>query len=139
MSDHSVTLNLPGAIFAPLRRIASARAQSVEQVVIDQLRSVLDVQMPPLLPDEEAELAAFKFLSDDTLRSIAREQMPQALQTQMQNLMDRNSDGTITPDEYQELTALVERGQRLMLRKAWAAGVLLERGYEITGDDLAAE
>ncbi|MBC8170764.1 MAG: hypothetical protein H7X77_03805, partial [Anaerolineae bacterium] len=101
MSDHSVTLNLPGAIFAPLRQIAKVKAQSVEQVVIDQLRSVIEVQLPTLPPDEEAELAAFKFLSDDTLRSIAREQMAAPLQVQMQNLMDRNSAGTITPEEYQ--------------------------------------
>jgi hypothetical protein len=57
----------------------------------------------------------------------------------MQSLMDQNTLGTITPQEYQELTELVERGQRLTLRKAWAAGVLMERGYQITGDDFTAE
>lgn len=134
MTDHSVTLSLPNAIFDPLREIAEAKSQSLEQVVIEQLRSVLSVSLPPLAADEDAELVAFKFLSDDTLRNIAREQMPSRDQDRMQVLMDQNNLGTITSLEYEELSQLVDRGQRLMLRKAWAAGVLMERGHKI--DDL---
>jgi hypothetical protein len=53
--------------------------------------------------------------------------------------MDRNNLGPITPSEYEELSQIVERGERLMLRKAWAAGVLMERGYKITGQDMISE
>lgn len=139
MTDHPITVTLPDAIFDPIREIAEAKAQSVEQVVLEQLRSVLSISLPPLPPDEEAELAAFKFLSDDTLRNIARQQASQKIQERTQHLMDRNTLGTIMPEEYQELSELVEQGQRLMLRKAWAAGVLIERGYKITGEDMTAE
>ena len=137
MADHPVTVNLPDTIFDPIRRIAEAKAQSVEQVVIDQLRSVLSIAMPNLSADEESELVAYKFLSDDTLRNIAREKMPRQVQERMQALMDRNNFGTITPEEHAELSELVERSQRLMLRKAWAAGVLMERGHKVTGRDMA--
>ncbi|MBI1278909.1 MAG: hypothetical protein GC179_12340 [Anaerolineaceae bacterium] len=139
MSDHPVTVTLPEALYAPISQIAEAKSQSVESVVVEQLQSVLSIKLPSLPSDEESELIAFKFLSDDTLRNIAREQMPNRLQDQMQRLMDRNNFGTITPQEHQQLTDLVERGQRLTLRKAWAAGVLMERGYSITGDDFTAE
>jgi hypothetical protein len=139
MSDHPVTVTLPEALYAPIREIAEAKSQSVERVLIDQLQSVLSVKLPSLPSDEESELAAFKFLSDDTLHNIAHEQMPMRLQEQMQSLMDRNSLGTITSQEYKELSLLVERGQRLTLRKAWAAGVLMERGYKITGDDFTSD
>jgi hypothetical protein len=139
MTDHPVTLSLPDAIFDPIRQIAEAKDQPVEQVVLDQLRSVISVKLPPLPPDEEAELIAFKFLSDDTLRNIARGQMAESLQERMQVLMTRNNMGTITSAEYDELANLVERGQRLTLRKAWAAGILMERGYSMTGDDLTME
>lgn len=139
MTDHPVTVTLPESLYAPIRKIAEAKSQSVERVVIDQLQSVLSVNLPTLPQDEESELIAFKFLSDDTLRNIAREQLPNRLQEQMQVLMDRNNHGTITAKEHQELTQLVERGQRLTLRKAWAAGVLMERGYSITGDDFTTE
>lgn len=139
MSDHQITLNLPDAIFEPIQEIAEAKAQTVEQVVLSQLRSVLSVSLSNLPSDEEKELAAFKFLSDDTLRNIAREQLPNRVQERMQVLMDANNFGSILSEEYQELTGLVERGQRLTLRKAWAAGVLMERGYKITGEDMIVE
>ena len=139
MTDHAVTVNLPETIFDPIRQIAEAKSQSVEQVVIDQLRSVLAVPLPTLPQDEESELVAFKFLSDDTLRNIAREQTPPSIQSRMQLLMDRNNLGMITLEEHEELSVLVERGERLTLRKAWAAGVLMERGYQITGQDMSPE
>lgn len=139
MSDHPVTVTLPEALYAPIRKIAEAKSQTVEHVLIEQLQSVMSVELPHLPPDEESELVAFKFLSDDTLRNIAHEQMPSRIQEHMQSLMDRNTLGTITAPEYEELSQLVERGQRLTLRKAWAAGVLMERGYSISGDDFASE
>lgn len=139
MTDHAITVNLPDTLFDPIRQIAEAKSQSVEQVVVDQLRSVLDTSLPSLAQDEESELIAFKFLSDDTLRNIAQEQTPQSAQSRTQVLMDKNNVGTITPEEHNELSQLVERGERLTLRKAWAAGVLMERGYKITGQNLAPE
>ncbi|MCA0454615.1 MAG: hypothetical protein LCI00_11645 [Chloroflexi bacterium] len=139
MSDHPVTVTLPESLYTPIREIAEAKSQTVEDIVVEQLQSVLSVQLPSLPADEESELVAFKFLSDDTLRNIVHEQMPVRLQEHQQKLMDRNTLGTITPDEYSELTQLVERGQRLILRKAWAAGVLIERGHTITGDDFSPE
>jgi len=134
-----LVVSLPDAILDPIRRIAEATARPVEQIIIEQLRSVVSVSLPTLPADEESELIAFGFLADDTLRSIAREQMSQRLQERMQVLMDANNFGTITVAEYEELSELVDRGQRLMLRKAWAAGVLMERGHHITGQDMAAE
>jgi hypothetical protein len=56
----------------------------------------------------------------------------------MQVLMDRNNLGTISAEEYGELARLVERGQRLTLRKAWAAGVLMERGHKISMQDMSS-
>ena len=84
---------------------------------------------------EIAELDALKALSDDTLWTIAREQMPDDVQARMQVLMDRNSLGQISDDEYRELETLVEHGNRLMVRKAEAAGILMERGYKFTQQD----
>ena len=52
------------------------------------------------------------------------------------DLMAKNSLGTITEAEYNELSDLVERGQRLTLRKAHAMKLLMKRGYSITLDNL---
>ena len=52
-------------------------------------------------------------------------------QEQMQALMDKNSLGTISTNEYQELEFLVDRGQRLMLRKSEAGAILTRRGFKV--------
>ena len=135
MSDYMLTV--PEDIYARARRIAEETAQPVDQVMLEYLRT-LSTPLPALAPEEEAELEALKNLSDDALWTIAREQMSEELQTQMLALMDKNSLGTITAEEYSELTALVERGQRLMVRKSEAAALLTQRGYTITPKDMTA-
>lgn len=87
----------------------------------------LSPPLPALPPDEQAELDALKHLSDDTLWTIAREQMPDNVQARAHELMDKNSHGEISSEEYTELEKLVERSDRLMVRKAEAAALLRER------------
>jgi hypothetical protein len=129
MSDFTVTV--PEEVYNRARRIAEETSQPVEQVLIDHLKN-LPESLPVLPPDEQEELDALKHLSDDALWTIARDQMPQDVQDRMQILMDKNSLGTISPEEYTELEGYVERGNRLMVRKAEAAGLLMERGYTFT-------
>ena len=129
------TLTVPEDIYARACQIAEATSQPVDQVMIDHLRT-LSIPQPTLPPEDRAELNALKNLSDDALRTIAREQMPDDLQARMQVLMDKNTFGTITSDEYAELENLVERGQQLMIRKAQAAVLLVQRGYAVTAKDM---
>jgi uncharacterized protein YaaW (UPF0174 family) len=135
MSDY--LLSVPEEVVQQAERIAEETAQSVDQVLIEHLRT-LSNPLPTLPPDEAAELAALKSLSDDTLWTIAREQMPLDIQNRMQSLMDKNNFGTITDEEYHELEGYVERGNRLMVRKAEAAGILMERGHRFSQRDFAA-
>lgn len=132
MSDYMLTV--PEDIVDRAREIAEATSQDVDKVLLEHLKT-LSTPLPALPPDEQAELDALKHLTDDTLWTIAREQMADDLQTRMQALMDRNSLGQITDEEYRELEGLVERGNRLMVRKAEAAGILMERGHTFTQPD----
>ena len=97
MSDF--TLSVPEEVYRRARRIAEETAQPVEQVLIDHLKHLPD-SFAALPPDEQEELAALRHLSDDALWTIAAEQMPHDVQERMQILMDANSLGTITPEEY---------------------------------------
>lgn len=124
MSDY--TLTIPEDVYRHAQQIADETSQSVDALMVDYLRT-LSVPLPTLPPDEAAELEALKHLSDDALWTIASEQMPQDVQDRMQVLMDKNNHGTISDDEYAELEILVERGNRLMVRKAEAAGLLMVR------------
>lgn len=138
MTDYSITLTVPDYVYDRARQVAEATAQPVEQVLRQPILEAFTEPLPKLPPDEAAELAALHQLSDDALRTIAREQLPADAQVRLQSLMDRNNTGTITEVEYQELEALVERGQRLMVRKAEASAILTRRGHRITPRDLAA-
>jgi hypothetical protein len=130
------TLTVPDEMVQAAQQIADATSQPLEAVLLSRLKTALP--LPVLPPDEEDELTALAQLSDDALWTFAREQMPRDIGKQMEMLMDKNSLGTITPDEYAELESLVERGQRLTLRKSEAAAVLTRRGYQIIPQDLAA-
>lgn len=136
MSDY--LLAVPDEVYSRAQRIAEETEQAVEQVLIDHLKN-LPEPLPKLPPDEQEELDALKHLSDDTLWTIAREQMPQDIQDRMQVLMDKNSLGTITDEEYAELAGYVELGNRLMVRKAEASGILMERGRKFTQEDFIGQ
>jgi hypothetical protein len=129
MSDYVLTV--PEEVYTRARQLAAETAQAVDEIMIAHLRT-LPALLPSLNPDEEAELEAMRHLSDDTLWTIAREQMASTLQSRLQALMERNSLGSITQDESVELGLLVERGERLTLRKSEAAALLTQRGYRIT-------
>jgi len=138
MSDYPVTTTVPDYVYERIHAIAEATAQPVEQVVRERLTAAFAEPLPTLPPDEQAELEALQHLSDDTLWTIAAEQMPAEPQARLQNLMDRNSEGALTVQENAEFAVLIERGQHLTVRKAEAAALLTRRGFKVTPKDLAA-
>jgi predicted CopG family antitoxin len=134
MSDY--TISIPDELYEKAQRVAQQTSSQVDEVIRTKLEDALDQPLFDLPDDEKEELKAMAYLSDDTLWTIAREQMQKPLQERMSVLMTKNTKGTITDDEYAELTQLVERGNRLTLRKAQAMKYLTERGHKITLDDL---
>ena len=133
-----IILKVPEDISARARQIAEAIAQPVEQLLLDHLKT-LAAPLPVLPPDTQAELDALHHLSDDALWTIASAQMSEDVQTRAHVLLDKNSRGTITDDEHAELEHLVERGDRLMLRKAEAATILRKKGHTFTPKDFQAK
>jgi len=127
-------LQIPNAVYDWAQQIAHQSGQSVDEILMTYVHLVAEV-VPVLPVNEEAELAALQYLSDDALWTIAYEQMPDTQQKRMQTLMDKNSAGKIDDLEYAELSTLVERGQQLMLRKSEAMALLTERGHTVSLKD----
>ena len=123
-------MSVPEDVYLRVQQVADETAQPVERVIGDYLRA-LAAPVPALAPDEEAELDALRHLSDDALWTIVREKMPEPLAARMKILMNGNSGGTLTSDERAELEALVDRGQRLMVRKSEAGALLTQWGYRV--------
>jgi hypothetical protein len=138
MSDYAVTLPVPDYIYDRARQIAEGTAQSIEAVLLQQLKDAFAAPLPTLARDEQSELEALTYLSDEALWTIAREQMAEDRQARMQTLMEANSQGTLDGTQRAELETLVAQGQRLSVRKAQAAALLTERGYRVTREAMAA-
>jgi hypothetical protein len=136
MSDYTVTLTISENAYKRARQIAEASAQPVEQILASQLdESFSDLSALPA--DEQAEFAALNHLSDDTLWTIAAEKMPPVQQERVSLLLALNKRSVLTEAEQTELDQLLERGDRLMLRKAEAAAILMRRGHKFTREDFA--
>lgn len=134
MSDY--TISIPDSLYEKASEIARQKSLSVEEVIRVGLEGVFVDSMIDIPLDEQAELKAMTYLSDDALFSMMREQMQQLKQARMSVLMGKNNLGTITDVEHSELALLVEDGQRLTLRKATAMNILMDRGYKLTLDDM---
>ncbi len=136
MSSHPITLTVPTDIYERARQLAEQTDQTVETVLLGYLEASAS---QPLPAEEQAELDALAFLSDDALWTIAREQMTAELQSKMQTLMTANSQRKISKAQQDQLAELVERGQRLTLRKAEAMALLTRRGHTVTRGILASD
>ncbi|MBI3245242.1 MAG: hypothetical protein HYZ50_01905 [Deltaproteobacteria bacterium] len=138
MNDYSVTLPVPTDIYDRASHLAKATAQSIEAVLLQQLRDAFADPLPELPPEEQRELHALTLLSDEALWTIARAQMAGEKQARLQTLMEINNQGALDPLQRAELEALVEQGQQLSVRKAKAAALLTDRGYLITVNALSS-
>lgn len=121
-------ITIPESLSTRLRQLAARRQQPVESIIEDRLFTSLDDELDNLPTEELAELRALHHLSDDALRVIAAEQMTSVNQARMGQLMAKNSKGGLSQEEQETLNALVARGDQLMLRKAEAAAILMQRG-----------
>lgn len=137
MSEHPVTLAVSDYIYNRAQQIAEATTESIEQVLARQLHESFG-ELSALPPEERTELAALIYLSDEALQAMAHERMPRSRQERMQALLDLNAKETANEAEQQELAQLIEQGDKLMLRKAQAVDILVNRGYTITADDMMA-
>ncbi|MHB8627761.1 MAG: hypothetical protein ACYDBJ_22110 [Aggregatilineales bacterium] len=133
MTDQ-IILTVPEDISERARHIANTTDQPVEQVLLEYLNT-LPKSLPILPAEVHNELEALRYLSDDALWTIAREQIPVPIQVRANALMDKNSRGAIPETEQAELETLAERADRLMLRKAEAGSLLRQRGYVFTAGD----
>ena len=134
MSDY--TISIPDSLYQKAQKVAKQKSLSVDEVIRTRLEGAFDQPLFDLPDDEKEELKAMAYLSDDTLWTIAREQMQPVLEKRISELLTRNQRGTISTAEYQELEELVERGDKLTLRKSQAMKYLTDRGYSISLDDL---
>lgn len=127
----TITISLPDTVYRRLQRAAQATKQPLPDIVA----RAVEIGSPPSWQDAPAEhhatLAELEKLSDETLWSVARTQVGESEMARYESLLDKNSEGTLSPLEAEELTLLKIAANRFMLRKAHAAALLKWRGHII--------
>jgi hypothetical protein len=126
MSDYNLTI--PENLYDKARRVAEETTRPVDEVIRSHLERAFEDERFMLSDDEHAELQALAYLSDDALWTIAREQMPDAIEARAHELLNRQANQTLSDDEQAELALLLDRADRLTLRKAEAVALLRQRG-----------
>jgi hypothetical protein len=127
---HTVTLELPDAIYSPAQRMAEAARRPLADVLVDALQASL----PPLegLPPALAsELVGLEKLDDEALWQVMLSRVPADRQRRIHRLLQKNKAGKLAESERAELTTLQTEADRVMLRKARAAVLLRFRGRRL--------
>ena len=135
MPTHSVTIELPPAIFQQLKQVAVATRQPIEQLVMQSLASNLP-PMPTVSSMElQNELLDFQQQPLEDVLQVAQSVIDEDTYRRQTELLERNQENRLTQEEQHELGELRELADSLMLRKAYAWAVLKWRGYPIPALD----
>ena len=131
MMTTSVTIDLPNPLVQQLESIAREQHRSVSDMVRERLLQTWP-SLPALPADVEMELALFTGLSDDVLWLLARSTLPVSEREELANLNDLAQQRTLTTLEQARQQALLDSYDRAMVRRAQAALLLRQRGYDIS-------
>jgi hypothetical protein len=124
MSTHKLTIELSENIFQQLTALAHQNQSSPESLTLESILAYLSGA-----ESQETTLQQMQTYSQDQLLKIARQTVNDSHQLRHESLLERNQDGTITPQERLELQDLRLKVDRLMLRKAYAWDILGTSGY----------
>ena len=103
----------------------------MEQFLLEALENGLSLLAD--LPDELVDdMAALALLNDTALWRVARETMPPERQAQLDELLYKSSESSLTNSEEQSLGNLMAEYERIVLRRAQAAVLLTQRGYDLS-------
>ena len=128
--SQTITLTVPDRVFQPIQRVAEATDQPIEALLL----AALEASLPPLegLPPELMDdLTELERLDDQALWRVMAETVPLQTQRQIEELLRRNSAGSILETEREQLSLLQRQADLVMLRKARAANLLRFRGKRV--------
>ncbi len=134
MSDSMVTLDLPADVYERVRRAAKGMNQPLEKALVDIVRAATP-SLERVPAEYRAELEALEDLSDDELRRVSRSVVALGQQRRVERLLDKNQRDELTDRERQTLAGLRSEGDRVMLRRSYAALLLKYRGQRVSNPE----
>lgn len=128
---HTVTVTLSSEVWQWARRGALASRKPVEEFISDRLNDTILPQRADLLVHGDEELKKLEQLDDKGLREIAHSQLSPERQQLYSQLLEKNSQGVLIPQEKILLHQVGDEARRLTLKKSHAVMLLQWRGIDV--------
>ena len=127
----TITISLPDILYSRLQQAAQATQQSLPDVVLRAVQIGSPLSWDDAPAEHQTALAALDRLPDEALWDVARSRVGEAEMARYEVLLDKHSEGVLSPLEAEELGMLRTAANRFMFRKAHAAALLKWRGHVI--------
>lgn len=128
ISHTAVTVELPNIALEQLQGLAQRQRRSVRDIV----KEIIMRALPELPQDIKDELDTFKHLSDDVLWLLARSTLSEEDRRDLARLNDEAQRQPLLGPQVQRQQMLLDKYNRVLVRRAEAARVLKMRGYDLT-------
>ncbi len=130
MGHPVLTLELPDDVYERVKRAAKGMNQPLEKALVNIVRAA-SPSLERVPAAYRAELEAMEDLGDEELRRILQSRPSPAKHRRLEQLLDKNQRGELTDREDHALVKLRLDGDRLMLRRSYAALLLKYRGHRV--------
>jgi len=131
MSEHTVTLTIPTAIYDHLKRRAEASKRTVQDEIVELLLAQVPVESE-LPADLAGAIAPLSLFNDEELWRAARSRFPAEDAAELEELHHKREREGLSEEEARTLAGLVRRYERSMLVRAQAAALLKQRGHDVS-------
>jgi len=131
MPAQTVTLHLPGSLYDRFKERAKRARRSLEAELLRVVESA-GSESEELPPNLERAVRELQELDDEALWRVARDHLPRDTARELEALNHKQQREGLTAAEEETLTRLAEAYDRFLLLRAEAAGLLQERGHDIS-------
>jgi len=127
----TVTVKLPQKVYRRLERAAKTTDQSFDTVLLQTIHGNLPPSLDNVPIGLRDEMRGLLRLSDDDLWAVASGSVDPKQWRRHQRLLRKNTVGTLTEREKDELASLRAETDRYVLRQSFALALLRWRGHTV--------
>lgn len=131
MEPQTVTLHLPDATYRRLVELSAKSERPLTEETVYLLNSALATD-ESLTSDITARLEYLSLLTDEELWNAATSTASEEDNELMQGLLEKRQRAGLTSNETEQVQVLSAHFNQIMMTRAKAATILLERGHDIS-------
>lgn len=128
MTVASIPVEIPQSLYQRLEWAAHRLQKPVEHLLVETLQATLP-EREEIPEDIQAEVADLAQWDSSALQDVAVSQMVETDQQILEHLLDMQSIRPLSVEEQKQLELLRIEYGRILLRKARALALLVERGH----------